>query len=165
MEDIRIQSGASTGSIYHHFKSKEQLAMAVYVQGILDYQEGMLETLEMAASARDGVWAIVSYHLNWVAAQADWSRYLFQMRNAGFMADAEQAISAANKKFAQGIGDFFRKPHIAGAVRSLPVELYIALILGPCQEYARQIVSRPCPVDPDTAISEIAEAAWRAIRK
>ena len=33
MEDIRIRSGASTGSIYHHFSNKEMLARALYLEG------------------------------------------------------------------------------------------------------------------------------------
>ena len=35
---IREHSGASTGSIYHHFQSKEQLGAAVYLESILDWQ-------------------------------------------------------------------------------------------------------------------------------
>src|SRR6202165_344407 len=33
MEDIRKLSGASTGSIYHHFANKEMLARALYLEG------------------------------------------------------------------------------------------------------------------------------------
>ncbi len=33
MEDIRKISGASTGSIYHHFSNKEMLARALYLEG------------------------------------------------------------------------------------------------------------------------------------
>ena len=46
MEDIRVRSKSSNGSIYHHFKSKDQLAAAVYLEGIIDYQEGMAAELE-----------------------------------------------------------------------------------------------------------------------
>jgi AcrR family transcriptional regulator len=42
MEEIRIRSGASNGSIYHHFKNKDQLAVAVYLEGIIDYQSSLL---------------------------------------------------------------------------------------------------------------------------
>ncbi len=33
MEDIRKLSGASIGSIYHHFANKELLARALYLEG------------------------------------------------------------------------------------------------------------------------------------
>ncbi len=48
MVDIRRKSNASTGSIYHHFKSKEQLAAEVYLEGIRDYQEGFVTALGRA---------------------------------------------------------------------------------------------------------------------
>src|SRR5215470_14374357 len=41
-EEIRDRSGASIGSIYHHFGDKEGLAGALYVEGIRSYQEGFL---------------------------------------------------------------------------------------------------------------------------
>ena len=54
MADICRRSNASTGSIYHHFKSKEQLAAAVYLEGISDYQQGFLAVLEEQQNARKG---------------------------------------------------------------------------------------------------------------
>src|SRR5258708_35559368 len=34
MADIQERSGASMGSIYHHFESKERLAAALYLEGL-----------------------------------------------------------------------------------------------------------------------------------
>jgi AcrR family transcriptional regulator len=39
LADIRVRAKASIGSIYHHFRSKEQLAAALYFKGVRDYQE------------------------------------------------------------------------------------------------------------------------------
>ena len=41
MDDIRVQANASTGSLYHHFRSKEQLAAELYVEGIRYYEQGL----------------------------------------------------------------------------------------------------------------------------
>ncbi|MEJ2715811.1 MAG: helix-turn-helix domain containing protein, partial [Deltaproteobacteria bacterium] len=89
MADIRRRSNASTGSIYHHFKSKEQLAAEVYLAGIGDYQDGFLAVLEEQRRARDGIFAVIRYHLEWVSGHPDWTRYLFQQAHAGFMASAK----------------------------------------------------------------------------
>src|SRR5438067_10900122 len=40
VEDIRSASGASNGSLYHHFGSKEGIAAALYAAAIEDYQRG-----------------------------------------------------------------------------------------------------------------------------
>lgn len=164
MEDIRIRSRASNGSIYHHFKSKDQLAAAVYLEGLIDYQGGMIDELKKQTQAREGIFAIVRCHLQWVCEHVEWSRYLFRMRHAGFMADQENSIEAENKKFAKEFWAFFSRFIKDGTLRSLPVEIYISLILGPCQEYARYRLNRPVETDLDTAAVEIAEAAWQALR-
>ena len=41
VDDVRRRSGASVGSIYHHFGDKEGLAAALYVEGLRSYQEGL----------------------------------------------------------------------------------------------------------------------------
>jgi AcrR family transcriptional regulator len=38
IEDIRSRSGASIGSIYHHFGSKERIAAVLHVEAIRAYQ-------------------------------------------------------------------------------------------------------------------------------
>jgi len=52
MADIRVRARASIGSIYHHFRSKEQLAAALYVEGLRDYQEGAFSPNLTAAAER-----------------------------------------------------------------------------------------------------------------
>ncbi len=54
IEDVCSQSGASVGSLYHHFSSKERLASAVYLEGIRDYQIGLAAELERHEQARTG---------------------------------------------------------------------------------------------------------------
>ena len=164
MEDIRVRSGASNGSIYHHFKSKDQLAAEVYLEGIIDYQKGMLEELSMQQQAREGIYAIVGYHLRWVSENNEWARYLFTMRHAGFMKETEKPIKEENAKFVKGFGEFFRRHIDQGTLRSLPGELYISLLLGPCQEFARHWLTRPICFDLNLVINEIASAAWNALK-
>jgi AcrR family transcriptional regulator len=164
MEDIRRRSGASNGSIYHHFKSKEQLAAAVYLEGIRDYQQQLLGGLTDELPARDGVFAIIRNHLGWVAANPDWARFLFRMRHEGFMSEAEGAIAVENREFAAVLGRFFGRHAAAGAFRKLPVEIFISLVLGPCQEYARLWLDRALTTEMDRAADQIAAAVWDSIK-
>lgn len=165
MEDIRTRSGASNGSIYHHFKSKDQLAAAVYIEGIKNYQAGLTAALT-DLPAREGIYEIVRYHLEWVAGNRLWSRYLFAMRHADFMKMSEDSISQHNAAFNDKLSVWFRKQVTDGKLRRLPRELYISLIWGPCQEYAKHWLA--CNGSPDQlefAAGEIGKAAWRALRE
>src|SRR5205814_7423752 len=56
---IRERSGASTGSIYHLFASKEEIAGAVYVDGLRSYQQGFIEVLAKRKTAEAMVRACV----------------------------------------------------------------------------------------------------------
>jgi AcrR family transcriptional regulator len=163
MEDIRTRSGASTGSIYHHFNSKEQLAAEVYLEGICRYQEGFLPALEESPDAREGIRSVVRYHLGWVEDHPDWARFLFQQRRAEFMTAMEDEFSRINADFFGRASRWFGTHIKAGAVRQLPADLYIALVLGPCQEFTRIYLSGRARAKPDEIAEELVGAIWRAI--
>src|SRR5205809_146994 len=76
IDEIRRRSGASVGSIYHHFGGKDELAGALYLDGLADYQRGFLTTLSSAASTEAGVTGVVHHHLGWIATHCDLARFL-----------------------------------------------------------------------------------------
>ncbi len=164
MADVRRRSGASHGSIYHHFHSKEQLAATVYLEGIVEYQSGFLAELDRHSGAKAGVFAMVRYHLGWVKEHPDWARYLFQMRHAEFVAANEQSLAEQNRAWGEQLAKWFVHHIEREAIRRLPRELYIALILGPCQELARLWLAGLASSDLVTTADEIAASAWEALR-
>src|SRR5215831_14403932 len=99
MADIRVRARASIGSIYHHFRSKEQLAAALYVEGLRDYQESFLAELDRRSRARDAVLALVRHHLQWIRKNPDLSRFLYDHRQSEFVTAAESAIKDLNEHF------------------------------------------------------------------
>lgn len=164
MDHIRRRSKASTGSIYHHFQGKDQLAAAVYLDGLSDYQRGLLAELERHGDAREGIFAMVRYHLGWVAENPAWARYLFQMRQAEFLAPTDGTIERLNHDFVGQVTRWFA-PHIeARRIRRLPRDLTIALLLGPSQEFTRQYLTGRSRTDITLASETLAEATWRALR-
>ena len=56
---MRRRSGASVGSIYHHFGDKEDRA-ALFVAVLRDYQEGLLAALAAGDDAERTVGALVA---------------------------------------------------------------------------------------------------------
>lgn len=164
MDQIRRRSKASTGSIYHHFASKDQLAAAVYLEGLLDYQHGLLDELACHGDAREGIRAMVRYHLRWVADHTAWARYLFQMRQAEFLAPTDATIQDLNHTFVGEVTRWFA-PHIeARRLRGLPRDLTIALLLGPTQEFTRQYLTGRSRTDILSASETLADATWRALK-
>ena len=97
MDDIRVRAGASTGSLYHHFKSKEQLAAELYIEGVRRYQQGLSRELGRHDSAEAGIRGVVHHYLRWVERHPKWARYLSQSRQAEFVAETEPAMRELNR--------------------------------------------------------------------
>lgn len=164
VQDIRMRSGASNGSIYHHFSGKERLAASVYVEIMRDYQRRILARLERNPDALRGVRAIVESHLDWVKENPDSARYLMEVRHAEFMATAEDAIAEQNQKFAKGFAKWLKLNLENGTIRHLPLDLFISLILGPAQEYVRNWLAGQAHTELPAAKEELARAAWLIVR-
>lgn len=164
MGDIRRRSGASNGSIYHHFKSKEELAAAVYLQGILDYQTGLKAEFLNSMDARTGIRTLVRYHLEWVRNRPEYARFLFRMRHADFMELAEERIAAANREFFAPLQKYFRRQAAAGVLRPMPDKLYLAVALSPTHEFARRYLLAGKVPDLTRVMEELAESAWQGLR-
>src|SRR5581483_5021750 len=80
IEDVRDASGASTGSIYHHFGSKLSLAAAIFVEGLAAYQKEVLDLLQRHPEAEAGVRALVRHYLDWMCANQSLARFLLASR-------------------------------------------------------------------------------------
>jgi AcrR family transcriptional regulator len=164
LEEIRSRSGASIGSIYHHFSSKEELAAALYVEGLRDYQEGLLAELRRHKGCASGIRATVRYHLRWIAKHPGWARYLSEMRRAESVAAVEEKIRIMNRKFFAEIRRWL-EPHLKrGVLKRLPDDLYIAVIAGPSQEFARRWLAGRAKTDITQAAKVFADAAWISLR-
>jgi AcrR family transcriptional regulator len=162
--DICKLAGASIGSVYHHFKSKEQLAASVYIEGIRNYQNGYLAELENCDNARDGITAVVHYHLWWVIDNPDWSRYLFKERHAAFMGKAEEEFKRLNHTFLRQASSWFQEHINAGKLKKLPPDIFISVLMGPCLEFARHYLFGQARTNPKEAAQKISQAIWQALK-
>ncbi|MBK9178831.1 MAG: TetR/AcrR family transcriptional regulator [Acidimicrobiales bacterium] len=162
--DIRAECGASVGSVYHHFPSKDELAAILYVEGLTAYHDGFLALLgRHDDDARAGVRALVRYHLTWVADHRDLARYLFATREPEVASAGQDGLVAENRRFLRPLAAWVRTQVAAGRLRPLPVALYQPLWLGPAQEAARNWLAGHGPDDLDGAATVLADAAWLAL--
>jgi AcrR family transcriptional regulator len=154
--DVRELSGASTGSIYHHFGDKEGLAAALYVEALRDYQEGMLAVLERQSDGERGVKALVRHHLRWVAAHPDLARFLLAGRPPG----ATEPIVEMNRELLATVAEWIR----GKGLRRMPGDLFYIVLLGPAQEFSRQWLAGRTKTSITSAERSLGESAWRALR-
>lgn len=170
IDDVRRASGASVGSIYHHFGDKEGLAGALYVEGLRRYQADLVgavlggATGQGARTARTLIRGIVRHSIDWMIAYPDWSRFLFEMRRAEGVQAVEEIIRRDTKAFFGRLTARMERHIEHGEIRSLPMEVMGALLIGPAQELVRHWLRAGVPDNASRIREELADAAWRSIR-
>jgi AcrR family transcriptional regulator len=163
VEDIRGRSGASIGSIYHHFGGKEQIAAALYVEGLARYQDGLLAVLRRERTAERGVKAMVRHHLRWVAANRELAGFLLMPRESVAVAEAGERIRELNRAVFAETADWYDAHARAGSVRPLAFDLIYSIVLGPAQEFARHWLAGRSRTSIKQAERPLADAAWGAV--
>src|SRR5919206_3301526 len=128
IEEIRAVSGASTGSIYHHFGGKEELAAALYVEGLRDYQRRFLAVFDAEAEAEDTVKAIVENHLDWVADNPSMARYLLSSREAEVVRATEGELRAMNRAAIAATQGWVERAVEARDLRPMPTQLFYSVL-------------------------------------
>jgi AcrR family transcriptional regulator len=163
IEDICTASGASVGSIYHQFESKTGVAAAVYLDALADFQAAVAQCIGPAVGAREGVLAVIAAHVEWVEGNPARARFLQQARHTELVATRASEIAGLNQAFGQSVARWMAIHVAAGRLRPLPVDIFIAQLLGPAQEYLRGRMSGRKGASPESAIEALGDAAWRAL--
>ncbi len=164
MEKIRARACVSNGSLYHHFKSKEELAAAVYLDGIIDYQKGIVKIVGRNPAAEQGIKSTVKYHLNWVARNESRAKFLFWMRRSELTEEAGGALAEANGRFAKQFAEWLNARRRTGEIGDMPGVVCVTLILGPCQEFSRIWLAGETKVGISKAAADIGNGVWNAIK-
>ena len=161
--DILARSGASTGSLYHHFASKEQLFAELYAETVRQTQESAFAALKRHNNIEDSLKALVSSYLQWVHRNPMAARFLLTMRDAEFQAEAR--IEALNQDFAARISSWYAKADRQQWTLELHPDLVHSILLGPSEVFARRWLQGKTTTPLRRAAGELAEAAIRALAK
>ncbi|MFE3193060.1 TetR/AcrR family transcriptional regulator [Nocardia sp. NPDC059240] len=163
VEALHRASGASVGSIYHFFGSKEGVAAELYLETLRDYFDTYLTALQSNTTARGGIEGTVRTHLEWVAANEQRARFLFHCREYEVIDESRDIIAALNERF-YAEASAWLQPHVEqGRIKPLPPRLCQALWMGPCVEYARLWLARSTDFDMLGAAPVLGRAAWNAV--
>jgi AcrR family transcriptional regulator len=153
IDEIRERSGASVGSIYHHFGGKEQIADALYTEALRDYQSRFLELLR--DDPERAIKGIVRHHLRWVEANPELARFLLTDRRPAEVRELNRAAFDALEEW--------RARH-RNKLQPVSFDAFYAVVIGPAQEAARHRLAGRTQTPMRRLERELADAAWRAIK-
>jgi AcrR family transcriptional regulator len=164
IEEIRKRSGASIGSIYHHFGGKEGLAAELYVEGLRGYQVGFIAALERRSDPEAAVRALVRHHLRWVEGNPKLAKFLMNRRETELRLATKARVRELNRDFFPRVEAWMERHVGSGALRAVPADLWEPLLLGPSQEFTRLWLAGRTRISLSRAERELAEATWNALR-
>jgi AcrR family transcriptional regulator len=160
--EIRQRSGASTGSIYHFFQSKEAIAVALYLQGLSGWTAATLN-VSPDAGAGEAIDRIICDAVDWGLANSplmqfmDENRFLL-VRVAGL--DEATSILLAARERGERIVKLMAE---GGELRVRDWELCQPILLGPIQAWLQLHRQGQAAAEPAQAKSALACAARRAL--
>ncbi len=157
IEAVRERSGASVGSIYHHFGDKDGILGALYAEVLRGYQDGALRALRTASDAEEGIGAIVRNHLRWVESNPEQARFLL---DGAARERAGGEVEALNKSMFATIDVWVRSEQ---AIRPMGLDVFFVSVFGPAQALSRSWLARREGSLRDIE-DDLAAAAWRAVR-
>jgi AcrR family transcriptional regulator len=161
--DIRARAKASTGSLYHHFSSKEQLFAELYLDAIRETQASSLRALRRAKSAEQGVRALVGSYLRWVHREPEKAAFLLTMRRAEFMEEIEAELEALNQRLRATLAEWTDEHVRAGELPLAKPDVLMALLVGPSEDFARRWLRGKASTSLREAADLLGEAAWSSL--
>ncbi len=163
IDTIRQRSGASVGTLYHHFGNKEGLVAALFFAALDDHKAMMWPELECAKTPRAAIEGLVNSYTNWVTRQPELARFMFLARSSVAAGPFGEELAERNREQYGFLHKWLAEGVKLGEIRSLPKETYPALLLGQSENYCRAWLSGRVPTPPSEHSQVFADAAWRSL--
>ena len=166
VEEIRRRAGASTGSMYHHFAGKEDLARALRREAVERYQAIVTTALRSADGPEAGVRAVVRAELEWAERDAERARFLVAALPSAVRHAVASELEPANRRYFDDLASWYATHADRGELIALDRETALAVWIGPSQSFLRDWLTDPHGAGPrpSDVADRLADAAWRSLR-
>ncbi|CAH0354385.1 TetR/AcrR family transcriptional regulator [Aquabacterium sp. CECT 9606] len=162
---LKERCDASVGNLYHHFGSKEGLVAALFFCALEAQAALSDEGFAQAQTLREGVAALVHGYVDWVTAQPELARFMFQARASVAKGPHGQELRQRNRLRGKALMAWFAQPERQAGLREWPPELLPSLIVGQAENYCRAWLSGRVKTSPQQYREMLAEAAWCSVAR
>tara|TARA_R110000764_G_scaffold19912_2_gene51722 strand:- start:300 stop:899 length:600 start_codon:yes stop_codon:yes gene_type:complete len=164
IEMIRERSGASIGSLYHHFGNKERILASLYLEGLRRYAECLEGNLAAAADAPECISAVVTSYIDWVVENPDWARFILHSRGRIEAGEMGEQLKNSNREHYARLQTRLQTYRDEGCFRDLPTECFASIVVGPAHDMARNWLAGRLSKNLADYRKLLAETAWIAVR-
>lgn len=164
IEMIRDRSGASIGSLYHHFGNKERIIGALYLAGTAEYAALLAEGFALADSAEACVKLLVTSYVDWVVANPDWARFILHSRGRVEASEVGAELREVNRVNFRRILDALAVYRAQGLFKAMPVDCFTSVVIGPTHDFARHWLAGRTQTSLAECRELLAQVAWDSVR-
>lgn len=164
MEQVRQRAGVSNGSLYHHYPTRNHLALALYEAALADFHAALLKPLAAEPPAEAGVRGLVAAHIAWVVKHPDRARVLHELRRTTAIAGAEPDWGALNAEAYAALRRWVEACVQRGEMKHMAFGVWIALAFAPLLQLTPRWLQQPKPAVPPALRALLADAAWASVK-
>lgn len=163
--DLSRDSKCSVGSIYHNFKNKEEVAKALYEEGISAFRNALNSSVAPGLPSEKLVKTLIVSFLQFSEVNHQLSKYLWLCRHNEFLTGiiphpTRVGFDEFGRKLTKGIRSGIRK----GELRDLSANIIWSILFGVPVGYVRDWLDGYNLASPVNVAPELAESCWRALR-
>ncbi|WP_342242916.1 TetR/AcrR family transcriptional regulator [Pseudomonas sp. OTU5201] len=164
IEMIRDRSGASIGSLYHHFGNKERIIAALYLEGVSGYARLLEAGFAKVHSAEGCIKLLVACYVDWVLENPDWARFILHSRGRVEASELGEQLRETNRLHHGRIEEILRPHRESGAYREMPRDCFVSVVIGPVQDFTRNWLAGRTRTSLADCRELFMQVAWDAVR-
>lgn len=123
IRDVSREADLSTGAIYHHFKSKEEIACEIFNETTSFLLQEFENAVAKGSTSEERVYALISTMLRLADEQNEIMEYALKVNHREIIAEGKPICSSAPFEF---IKEFLREEMARGGIRQM--DLYTAAV-------------------------------------
>jgi len=163
--DLSRESKCSVGSIYHNFKNKEEVASALYDEGLKAFRKALEQSLQDTTDVAEVIRKSVRSFLIFSEVNRQLSKYMWLCRHNEFMTGiikhpTRVGFDPLGRVLTRAIKTGMREKKI----RALDAKILWSILFGIPLAYIRDWLDGYNALPPSKVADELAEACWRALR-
>jgi AcrR family transcriptional regulator len=163
--DLSKESKCSVGSIYHHYKNKEEVADALYRTGIESFRAALQKVLKNQSDIELILKTIVKFFLVFTEKNKDLSRYLWLSRHIEFLhGNIRHPIAVGFDPLGRELTKTIKNGIRNKKIRPLKANEIWTVLFGIPLSYARDWLDGYNPAPPSQVAENLAECCWRALK-
>ncbi len=164
--DLSRESKCSVGSIYHNFKNKEEVATALYAEGIRAFRKALEQSLKPNLPVEQVIKTVVRSFMQFSEVNHQLSRYIWLCRHNEFMTGIIKhptmvGFDRLGRLLTRSIKEGIRQ----GKLRKLHANIFWSILFGIPLAYVRDWLDGYNDTPPSRACEDVADACWRALKQ